>query len=323
METSIIIVSFNTKELLRKCIIEAINAAENLNYEIIVVDNNSKDGSGDMVKKEFPEIVFIQSGANIGFGAANNLGFKKAGGKYIVLLNSDAFIIGDSLKISLDKIKSDSRIGLVGGKLRGEKNEWQPSARTFPSIINDLFILSGLSDKYKTSKLFGKPDMTYKNQEEEFECDWVPGAFSIIRREAIEGNIFDERYFLYSEEVDMCLQLKRRGWKILYCPEIEVIHLGGASTSFFSDKLVSKLGMQMTLWRLQSQYLYYRKNFGFFKSLSSKYLEQIWNYLRYKKNIKKNPKKAKESKIILELIKKAWKNTNSGIFSPEKPWKGE
>lgn len=318
MEISIIIVSFNTKELLRKCIIEAINASESLNYEIIVVDNASKDGSEDMVKKEFPEIIFIQSGGNIGFGAANNLGFKKSRGEYIVLLNSDAFIIGDSLKISLDKIKSDSKIGLVGGKLRGESGEWQPSARTFPSIANDLFILSGLSDKYRTSKIFGKPDMTYKNQDEEFECDWVPGAFSIIRKEALGEEFFDEKFFLYYEEVDMCLQLKNRGWKILYCPEVEVIHLGGASTSAFSDKLVSKSGMQMTLWRLQSQYLYYRKNNGYLKASFSKSIEYLWNYLRYIKN--KNTEKAKESKMMIEMIKKAWSNTKGGQFSPNKPW---
>ena len=318
-EISIIIVSFNTKELLRKCIIEATNASTGLDYEIIVVDNDSKDGSLDMVKTEFPEIIFIQSGGNIGFGAANNLGFKKSNGEYIVLLNSDAFIRGDSLKISLGKIKSNSTIGLVGGKLRGEKGEWQPSARTFPSIINDLFVLSGLSDKYKTSKIFGKPDMTYKNQEEEFECDWVPGAFSIIRRKALGEEIFDEKFFLYYEEVDMCLRLKSNGWKILYNPEILVIHLGGASTSAFSDKLISKSGMQMTLWRLQSQYLYYRKNNGYITAIFSKNLEYMWNYLRYIKN--KNTEKAEESKIMIEMIKKAWSNTKGGKFSPNKPWR--
>lgn len=316
---SIIIVSFNTKELLKRCITELMEASKNLDYEIIVVDNNSKDGSEEMVKKDFPSIQFIQSGANLGFGAANNLGFKKSSGEFIVLLNSDAFIVGDSLELALDKMKSDSKIGLLGGQLRGEKGEWQPSARTFPSLINDLYILSGLSDKYSTSKIFGKPDMTYKNQNEEFECDWIPGAFSIIRREALGEEIFDEKFFLYYEEVDMCLRLKSDGWKILYSPEIEVIHLGGASTSTFSENLVSKSGMQMTLWRLQSQYLYYRKNHGYVKTFLSKNIEYLWNYLRYLKN--RNTKKSEESKIIMGMIKKAWQNTKSGYVSPNKPWR--
>ncbi|MEZ7820752.1 MAG: glycosyltransferase family 2 protein, partial [Patescibacteria group bacterium] len=93
--------------------------------------------------------------------------------------------------------------------------------------------------------------------------------------------------------------------------------------SVFSEKLVSKSGMQMTLWRLQSQYLYYRKNSGLIKTLCSKNLEKIWNYIRYKKNIRKNPKKAEESKVVLELIEKAWKYTEGGKVSPQRPWKGE
>lgn len=318
MELSIIIVSYNTEILLKKCLNDCIKAAEGLEYEIIVVDNDSKDGSYNMVKNEFPKIKVIQSGENIGFGTANNIGFKVSKGEFIVLLNSDAFIMGDSLKQALKKIKDNKKIGLLGGKLRGEQNEWQPSARTFPSIINDLYILSGLSSKYQNSRIFGKPDLTFKNQNEELYCDWVPGAFSIIRREALGEEIFDEKFFLYYEEVDMCLRLKRNGWDILYYPKVNIVHLGGASTSNFSEKLVSKSGMQMTLWRLQSQYIYYRKNHGRLKAKLSKDLEYLWNYLRYLKN-KKN-KKGQESLVMLQMIKKAWENTNKGQVSPVKPW---
>ena len=321
---SIIIVSFNTKHLIDRCFNSVKNSAGELEYEIIVVDNMSKDGSYDHIKEKYPEVKLIQSGGNIGFAAANNLGFKSAEGEYIVLLNSDAFIVEDGLKKSVEKMEKDKRIGLGGVKLIGENGEWQPSARTFPGIFTEFSTISGLSDKYKNTRIFGKVNMTYCNQEEDIVCDWVPGAFSIIRREVIEKiGLFDERFFLYFEEVDLCRRIKKAGYKIIYWADIKVIHIGGGSTTVFSEKLVSKSGMQMTLWRLQSQYLYYRKNYGICKTLCSKYLEQVWNYIRYKKNIKKNPKKAEESKVVLELIKKAWIYTKGGEISPERPWKGE
>jgi hypothetical protein len=320
MLLSIIIVSFNTKELLKECLIECKKQIVGIKSEIIVVDNDSKDGSFEMLKKEFPEVISIQSGGNIGFAAANNLGYKIAKGEYILLLNSDAFIKENGLKKALEKIKNNKEIAVLGAKLIGKKGEWQPSARTFPSIKNDFFILSGLSFKFKNSKIFGKPDMTYKDQNQEIYCDWIPGAFALIRKEALEDKIFDERFFMYFEEVDMCLNLKRKGWKVLYYPEVEVVHLGGASTSVFSSKLVSRSGMQMTLWRLQSQYLFYRKNYGFIKAFISKNFEYLWNFIRMLKN--KNNNKSEESKVMIEMIKKAWENTIGGQVSPKRPWNG-
>ena len=321
---SIIIVSFNTKHLIDRCFESVKNSVGNLDYEIIVVDNMSKDGSYDYIREKYPEVKLIQSGGNIGFAAANNLGYKSAEGEYIILLNSDAFMVEDGLKKAAEKMEKDKTIGLAGVKLIGEKGEWQPSARSFPGIFTEFVTISGLSNKYPKSKLFGKVDMTYCDQNRDIFCDWVPGAFSIIRREAIEkAGFFDERFFLYYEEVDLCKRIKEAGYKIVYWSDIKVIHIGGGSTSVFSEKLVSKSGMQMTLWRLQSQYLYYRKNYGLIKTLMSKNLERIWNYIRYKKNIKNNPAKAEESRVVLELIKKAWEYTEGGKISPERPWKGE
>ena len=321
---SIIIVSFNTKHLIDRCFESVKNSVGNLDYEIIVVDNMSKDGSYDYIREKYPEVKLIQSGGNIGFAAANNLGYKSAEGEYIILLNSDAFMVEDGLKKAAEKMEKDKTIGLAGVKLIGEKGEWQPSARSFPGIFTEFVTISGLSNKYPKSKLFGKVDMTYCDQNRDIFCDWVPGAFSIIRREAIEkAGFFDERFFLYYEEVDLCKRIKEAGYKIVYWSDIKVIHIGGGSTSVFSEKLVSKSGMQMTLWRLQSQYLYYRKNYGLIKTLMSKNLERIWNYIRYKKNIKNNPAKAEESRVVLELIKKAWEYTEGGKIPPERPWKGE
>lgn len=318
-DLSIIIVSFNTKDLLRRCLTECKRAASKLNYEIIVVDNDSKDGSFDMLMQEFPDIQSIQAGANLGFAAANNLGYKQASGQYILLLNSDAFILKNGLELALKKISGDPSIGLLGAKLIGENREWQPSARSFPGLLNDYLILSGLSDKYPQSRFFGRPNMTYKNQNEAFCCDWVPGAFSLIRRAALGELIFDEDFFLYYEEVDLCLRLKRNNWKIWYDPAVEVIHLGGASTrASFSDDIVSKSGKQLTLWNYQSKYLYFRKNYGYWKVYLCKSSEVFWNKLRIWKNPKN--KKLEALKMLQEMMQRAWKSTLGGTISPDKPW---
>jgi GT2 family glycosyltransferase len=165
--------------------------------------------------------------------------------------------------------------------------------------------------------------MTYADQGRDLSCDWVPGAFTIIRRSALAGTgFFDERFFLYFEEVDLCRRIKKAGWKIAYWPAITVIHIGGASTAMFSRKLVTKSGMQMSLWRLQSQYLYYRKNHGWAKAFASMAFETAFNRLRLRRNAAAAPERAEESRVMLELIKQAWAQTKGGRESPPRPWKG-
>jgi len=322
-KASIIIVSYNTKALLERCFDSVRASAGALAYEIIVVDNGSSDGSVEYVKENFPSVALIESAENLGFAAANNLGFKKARGEYVVLLNSDAFLVGDSLATSVRLMDAAPEVGLAGGRLVGEDGSWQPSARSFPGIWNDFLTLSGLAGRYRESRIFGRPDMTYIDQDRDLSCDWVPGAFTIVRKPILdELGAFDERYFLYFEEVDLCRRIKRAGWKIAYWPAIKVIHIGGASTAMFSRKLVTKSGMQMSLWRLQSQYLYYRKNRGGPTAFASMALERSFNRLRLRRNAADRPERAEESRVMLDLIRQAWVQTKGGRESPPRPWKG-
>jgi GT2 family glycosyltransferase len=322
-KVSVIIVSYNTKDLLKRCFDSVRDSAEGVKCEIIVVDNGSKDGSAELIKNGFPELTLIESAENSGFARANNLGYERCGGEYIVLLNSDAFLVGKSLALAIDLMDRHLEVGLAGGRLIGEDGSWQPSARSFPGIWNEFLTLSGLAGRYKESRIFGRPDMTYLDQSQELACDWVPGAFTIIRRSVIEETgFFDEQFFLYYEEVDLCRRIKKSGWKIAYWPAVTIIHLGGVSTGTFSQKLVSKSGKQMGLWRLQSQYLYYRKNHGLIKALLSKHLESMFNVLRLMRNASRNPEKAEESRMMLALIRQAWVQTKGGTESPPRPWKG-
>jgi hypothetical protein len=152
----------------------------------------------------------------------------------------------------------------------------------------------------------------------------VPGAFSIIRRSALEKvGYFDEAFFLYYEEVDLCHRIKDAGYELWYWPDIEVIHYGGESSKTVASLSMSKSGAQLTLWRMRSQFLYYRKYLGSSAWLVKKQ-EQWWHGLRAWKNARSGDpmrrSKAEDSQKIVELLDRAWAETNGGRLSPERPW---
>jgi GT2 family glycosyltransferase len=227
VEVSIIIVSFNTRDVLRECLKSVFRDGSALHLQVIVVDNASTDGSPKMIEQDFPTVLLIESAVNLGFGQANNLGFKSARGRYIVLLNSDAFLTEGVLQRSVAHMDSNPHAGLGGGRLIGRDSSYQPSARMFPTVFNDLLVLSGLAARFPRSRLFGRADRTWANHMKEAEVDWVPGAYSIIRPEALaSAGPFDPRFFLYYEEVDLCRRIKRQGYSVWYWPDIPVVHIG-------------------------------------------------------------------------------------------------
>ena len=260
-DLSIVIVSYNTKDVLRDCLKSVQREAIGIKCEIFVVDNNSSDGSPLMVEIEFPQVRVICSAINLGFGAANNLAMQAAGGRYVVLLNSDAFLTAASLRVAIDHMNTHPRAALGGARLVGRDASWQPSARMFPHVITDVIVLTGLAARYPKSRFFGHFDRTWADPMEPAQTDWVPGAFSIIRAEVLhEVGLFDPRFFLYGEEVDLCRRIKKAGYEVWYWPEIVVIHIGGESSRNMSDVDVS--GAQVVNWRMRSTLLYYRKHHG-------------------------------------------------------------
>ena len=150
-----IVVSFNTRDLLRECLSTLQREARGLSYETIVVDNASRDGSADMVATEFPEMRIIRSKINLGFAAANNLAFKVVRGRYVVLLNSDAFLRPNALRDSIARMDSNPRAGLAGGRLVGRDGSFQPSARMYPSLLNNFLTMSGLAAKLSAFAIAG------------------------------------------------------------------------------------------------------------------------------------------------------------------------
>lgn len=323
-DVSIVVVSFNTKALLRECLQSIADESEGLVVQTIVVDNDSKDGSPQLVKEEFPEVELIETGVNLGFAGANNVGFKQCRGRYVVLLNSDAFLQPGSLRLSVKKMDEDPAIGLGGARLVGRDGSWQPSARMFPSVLNDFLTLSGLAAKYSQSKFFGRVDRTWASPDEEADVDWVPGAFSIVPRGLLEKiQYFDEDFFLYYEEVDLCRRIKKLGYRVCYWPDVVVVHVGGESTRS-TGKKVSKSGNQVALWRMRSELLYYRKHHGALGAFLAKQLDQKWHAMRALRNSMKGDEdsqwKADEFRELAELMERAWSDTKGGKISPPRPW---
>lgn len=322
---TVIIVSFNTAALTVECLTYLYKYSEGISKEVIVIDNASKDGSQEIIRKQFPEANLIESKVNLGFAAANNLGFRLARGRYIVLLNSDTFLYPDTLQNSIKHMENNPLIGLGGAVLKSRDGSWQPSARMFPSLFNDFLHLSGLASKYPHSRLFGRADATWSDPSVSRQCDWVPGAFAIVRKEVLRKvNYFDERFFLYSEEVDLCYRIKKQGYSIWCWADVIVVHLGGESSKTCNHLSLSPSGKQLTLWRMRSQLLYYRKQSGFLKAWLSAQLEINWNRLRIWKNRWiGNPEaedKIQESKLLISLMQQAWKETKGGRYSPPTPW---
>jgi GT2 family glycosyltransferase len=321
---SIVIVSFNTRDVLRECLLSVYREIDSLHVQVIVVDNASADGSPEMIEQEFPGVVMIRSLVNLGFGRANNLGFEAASGRYVVLLNSDAFLTEGALERSIAHMEANPHAGLGGGRLIGRDGSWQPSARMFPTVLGDLIVLSGLAARFPRSRFFGNADRTWANVMEAAAVDWVPGAYSIIRAEAITAaGPFDPRFFLYSEEVDLCKRIKEKGYEVWYWPDIAVVHIGGESSRQVRSLEISRSGAQLTLWRMRSTLLYYRKHHGLTAWLAM-LLEVTWYRIRsYRKQLSRDPDRrnsARADKHLISIMSQAWRDTRGGRLSPSPPW---
>ena len=326
IDASVVIVSYNTRERLRACLESLYADIGGHSIGVIVVDNASWDGSADMVAKDFPQVQLQRSDTNLGFAAGNNVGFALARGRYVILLNPDALIEAGAIEAAITRMDLATDVGLAGGRLIDQHGVDQPSARQFPSLLNEFLTLSGLAARFPKSRLFGRFDRTWADPSQAAEVDWVPGAFTIIRHDALKAiGPFDERFFLYYEEVDLCRRFRAAGWRIRYWPEIVVRHWGGESSKTVENVAFSRSGSQLILWRMRSGLLYYRKHHGRLTAWLVARLEAGWHTLREFKALHApiasgSATKAEESRRIVDLMRRAWQETLGGAVSPPRPW---
>lgn len=228
IKISVIIVNWNTKDMLADCIDSIEQHAGDLDLEIIVVDNASSDGSPAMIRERYPEVHLIANQENVGFARANNQAMEIAQGDFFLLWNSDAFALPNSIQILLELALEQPRAGLIGAQLRNVDGTFQASHTPFPNLWREFLILSSIG-----RKLYGR----YPSHGPEDELgpqivDYVEGACMFVRRQAYEevGGL-DEGYFMYAEEVDWCYAMQKNGWQVWYQPRSKVTHLGGASSA--------------------------------------------------------------------------------------------
>ncbi len=322
LQVSIVIISFNTRDLLRDCLASTLQECGALASEILVVDNASADGSPEMVEREFPGVRLIRSATNLGFGAANNLALQQARGRYFVLLNSDAFLAPGALHRALRHMDETPACALGGGRLVGRDGVLQPSAMAFHSLLGDFLVLTGLSGKFP--RLFGHALRGGTNNDQAAQVDWVPGAFAIVRPAALEKiGLFDPSFFLYYEEVDLCLRMKQASMEVWYWPDVVVTHLGGESSKQLSNLEFSPRAAQVVLWRMRSTLLYYRKHHGS-QAWFAKWMEKTLYSLTVLRNrLSRTPERRERERhyrAMLALLDQAWHETQGGRVSPPRPW---
>ncbi len=262
MNVSICIVNWNTKDLLHDCIKSIKEKTSGIDYEIIIVDNASSDGSVEMIRHTFPDCKLIASDQNLGFVKGNNLAIKEASGKYIVYLNPDTTLVTNAITGMHNFLENNREYGAIGCKLIDQNGNIQYTcAAAFPTPFNTLSPLLLLDRIFPKSKLFAARELDYWNHEDSRDVECLSGACIMTRKNIIDDlGGFDENIFMYSEDIDLCYQILRRNWNIFYLASEIIIHHEGASTRKKKNRNFAPL-MQKA-----SNYYFIRKNFGQLKA---------------------------------------------------------
>ena len=229
-DLSVIIVNWNVRDLLRRCLHSILASLPACQLEIIVVDNGSTDGSPEMVRTEFPQVHLLANPDNRGFTAANNQGLAVARGRYVLLLNPDTEVVGDALETLVAFADAHPDVGVVGPQLLNPDGTVQSSRRRFPTLATALLESTWLQP-YAPRRLLARYYVLDRPDDEVQDVDWVTGAALMARREAVEQvGPLDEGFFMYSEELDWCRRFRAAGWRVVYLPTARVIHHEGKSS---------------------------------------------------------------------------------------------
>lgn len=232
MKLSILIVNYNVQYFLENCLYSVMNACKGLDAEVIVVDNNSVDGSIEMLRQKFPEVKLIANKRNLGFSTANNQGIRLSKGEYVLLLNPDTVVEESTFKKCLAKMDEDPHIGGLGVKMVDGKGNFLPeSKRGLPTPKVAFYKIFGLSAIFPKSKRFGQYHLGHLSKDENHLVDVLSGAFMLLRKKVLEKiGLLDEDFFMYGEDIDLSYRITQAGYKNLYFSESSIIHYKGEST---------------------------------------------------------------------------------------------
>jgi GT2 family glycosyltransferase len=272
-ELSIIIVSYNTRDLLTQCLNSIYEHTKNLDFEVLIVDNNSSDGTIEEIANKFPQVKLISNALNKGFAAASNQGLRMMNSEYGLLLNPDTIVLDNAFAKMLEFIKSHTRVGIVGCKILNPDGSLQRAAFPPPTLINSIIstlnlgrlVPEGLRHYYRfhLERMFPTRitncfyDNLYKTATKPFRVGWVSGACLLIGKKTIQDiGYLDENLFLFGEEPDWCCRARQRNWGIFLLPEAKIVHYGGMSTCL-DDLLSISIGSSY-----YSRFYFAKKHFG-------------------------------------------------------------
>jgi GT2 family glycosyltransferase len=291
MLVSVIIVNFNGGEYLFQTVKSLIGFIDRNEHEIIIVDNNSSDGSIEKIGSEYPFIKIIKNDTNVGFGAANNIGVNSSSGKYYFFLNNDTIIKDNVISLLVQHLESNDKIGAIGPKLYNLDGTFQLSFGKYPGIVGEF------DTKYNRfkSKCFnlGRSEESKLRYQ---EVDWLTGAALLVRANvfhSVKG--FDGSFFMYFEDSDLCYRIKSSGYKIIFYPLTSLVHIGGSS--------VGQIQNIINYEYRRSQILYYKKH----NSQISQWALKFYLILKYfARLVLPKAKKAEILKILKLVITSMW-----------------
>lgn len=276
MDVSVIIVNWNTRDLLRNCLKSIYEHGGQIDFRVIVIDNASNDGSAGMVKKDFPQVTLVENSENRGYAAACNQGIRTAGGRYVLILNSDTLICGSAIEKTVRYADEHPEAAVVGCQVWENPKKVQMTCFGFPSVLNLFLDAFALNRIFKQNRFFGREWMLWWGRDSEREVDVISGSFMFVRHEAIDKvGLMDEDYFLYYEETDWCYRLSKAGWKMLFWPGARIIHCHGGRNS--SKQEAVKMFVQMQ----KSCLIFFKKHRGPVSYISARLILTISFMLRY------------------------------------------
>lgn len=306
MELSIIIINYNSKQVLVSCLKSLLQSTSFVSSEIFVIDNASSESIKD-IEPEFPKVNFIYNEKNIGFAAANNIGIQKAKGKYILLLNPDTIVNENSFQPMIDYLKSHNDVGIVGCKIFNADGEIERSTHSFPSLLKEFVhanefikIIIGYESRFAgfLTKIFRAKSLeSYWDHSSIKEVDHVTGACMMVKREAIDKvGLLDEAFFLYNEEVEWSLRFKQAGYKSVFVPDSSIIHLFGYSTK---QRVQKQTVNNLLVERYRGMFYFFQKHYSFIKLLVLRIIVLQGFSLRLFSNYLKSLKVTTEQKTFL------------------------
>ncbi len=255
LDLSIIIVNFRTRDNLRITLTSVFASQTEYSYEVFVVDNDSGDGSAEMVEREFPGVKLIRN-VNNGFSKANNIALRQAVGRFILVLNPDTRLDDDVVQKCIDYVSAHPDVGALSCKVvMGDGTLDKAARRRLPDPWGAFCRLSGLALLFPNSKKFASYNLTFLPEDQPTDVDSVSGCFMLVPKQVLDKTgLFDERFFMYGEDIDLCLRIKRAGYRIYYYPAVAITHYKRQS----SRKTPLK-----SLWHFHdAMWIFYRKHYA-------------------------------------------------------------